>query len=1010
MNFGRVTTAPCVNVPAPPDTRCDDPGFAILNPGVCPSTQSLIIKPAVALTCQLSSIQFGAFTTINGTEVDVTASTIFTTSDPNIAVVGAISGNATGMSAGDVVITGTYLGMTAQAELTVLGDTECVGGRCVAHVGIMVVVDTSKSMSLAFSSGYSTRLSYAKAAATRFISEINASKDQVGLMVFNDPDDTVLEPISSDITAVGAAVAGITQTQNKTAFVEALNTAITELNDASVDRRVIVLISDGEDSSDPGLGLVTEAVNLANDFKQQGGIIICLGCRASGSGYSLLSALATGGFFLNGYPAVQDTTLDYLSGLKGYICAGNCIPAGDHYTYEGALDYDSFINWDVIDGKVDLIGKDFIDILPGNGLYVDMSGSSAPWNGVLRSKVTYALTSGHVYRFSVSLAGNQRWDPLHPPPAWAGQDLTQTTKLQVYDSGGGNVLLSQVVSLDWKQNFTDYSFSFTAPANMNVYLSIDQSVSPLPCAAGMLLDRVSFDDMTDLSQLLYDDFDHENPVYVPPACGVGTTWVWLPNLAQYGYATGQDCYGGYGCLSEPPAAQLPDPNPLANVEANYTPPVTYTSTRQACASCATGTDNVPENLIPVMTSATTPSGEASASTEASAANPAWKAFTGVSGDSWIAVSSGFPPVTDFPQWLRYSFDAAVIVTSWSVDVFWSSVVYPQTVKFQGSNDGTTWTDLDSRIVSPTDTQPYAITTPGSYLHYRLYIYGTNAPFGQPMIVWVLKLTMFGTTAPTQVCKTATATSTSSQQDADNKAYAAALLLAQAELNCQTVYSATEHYTASCDFGLFAVSRSATATSLISQADASAKALAAAKYDAETSLDCDQSNNNLAMQIPAQLAANQEGPGSPYPSTKLVSGLTGTITSVKLVLTGFNHQFSSDVQLVLISPTGTKVMVLQACGDGSTTGGAINLNLFDAAASSMPAGPPSGIHLTAGDFKPTQYGSPVDMYAPCPAGPYGTAMSDFVGEDPNGHWYLFAADVEPLDLGVLAGWDLTITTA
>jgi hypothetical protein len=42
----------------------------------------------------------------------------------------------------------------------------------------------------------------------------------------------------------------------------------------------------------------------------------------------------------------------------------------------GVLNYSGFANWNVIDGTVDLLGTNFYDIYPGNGLYVDLDGSS----------------------------------------------------------------------------------------------------------------------------------------------------------------------------------------------------------------------------------------------------------------------------------------------------------------------------------------------------------------------------------------------------------------------------------------------------------------------------------------------------------------------------------------------------------------------------------------------------------------------------------------------------------
>lgn len=371
MQFGGIIKQICVNLPTPPDERCDDPAFALANPTICPVAPFLIIKPGSALTCVLGSIQYRAFLVSNGTETDVTSSTRFSTSDANVVVIGAISGNATGLSPGNAIITASYQGKTAHADLTIVAGSDCCANQ---EVSMMVLVDSSKSMSLNFGAGYASRLIFARAAATRFVNEVNNHKDIVGLMKFNALDNLVLSSPTSDKSAVAALVPSISQTQNKTTFYDALTTAIGELINSTQGLRVLVLISDGEDTS--ASYLTDNPIQLIDDFKQAGGIVICLGCRASGKGFTLLETLATGGFFINALPSNPSLALDYLSGLKGYICAGNCTPEGDVLIAGGALAYCGFQNWKV-EGSVDLLGNGFFDLLPGNGLYVDLVGSGS---------------------------------------------------------------------------------------------------------------------------------------------------------------------------------------------------------------------------------------------------------------------------------------------------------------------------------------------------------------------------------------------------------------------------------------------------------------------------------------------------------------------------------------------------------------------------------------------------------------------------------------------------------
>src|SRR3712207_7848809 len=52
----------------------------------------------------------------------------------------------------------------------------------------------------------------------------------------------------------------------------------------------------------------------------------------------------------------------------------------------------------------------------------------------------------------------------------------------------------------------------------------------------------------------------------------------------------------------------------------------------------------------------------------------------------------------------------------------------------------------------------------------------------------------------------------------------------------------------------------------------------------------------------------------YPSEIAVSGLTGPITDVTVTLHRFGHDFASDVDILLVSPSGKSVILMSdACG-------------------------------------------------------------------------------------------------
>jgi len=200
-SFGRITTAACVNTVVP-DDRCSDPAFALANPTICPPEPKLIIYPSVVLACQFRSIQFRVCYLKDGVETDVTADSIFSTGDPDVALVGAASGNATGVAAGQTLINARYGDLIATADMTVL--TDAPGGcDCCDDVSVamMVLVDHTRSMSQVFGGGYTTKLAFAKAAASRFISEVNQTKDLIGLAQFTAASTEVLSaPITVSVS------------------------------------------------------------------------------------------------------------------------------------------------------------------------------------------------------------------------------------------------------------------------------------------------------------------------------------------------------------------------------------------------------------------------------------------------------------------------------------------------------------------------------------------------------------------------------------------------------------------------------------------------------------------------------------------------------------------------------------------------------------------------------------------------------------------------------------------
>jgi hypothetical protein len=152
----------------------------------------------------------------------------------------------------------------------------------------------------------------------------------------------------------------------------------------------------------------------------------------------------------------------------------------------------------------------------------------------------------------------------------------------------------------------------------------------------------------------------------------------------------------------------------------------------------------------------------------------------------------------------------------------------------------------------------------------------------------------------------------------------------------------------------------------------------------------------------------QGAGTPYPSVINVSGMGGTITNVTVTLRNLSQTWASDLDVLLVGPTGQKVVLMSDAGRGNANN--VTLTLSDAAAAALPAA-----GLVSGTFRPTNLGDASDggdnFPAPAPAGPYAAVLSAFNGTGANGAWSLYVFDDGAGDLGSFAGgWNLTITTS
>jgi len=147
------------------------------------------------------------------------------------------------------------------------------------------------------------------------------------------------------------------------------------------------------------------------------------------------------------------------------------------------------------------------------------------------------------------------------------------------------------------------------------------------------------------------------------------------------------------------------------------------------------------------------------------------------------------------------------------------------------------------------------------------------------------------------------------------------------------------------------------------------------------------------------------PGLPYPANITASGLTGLVSRVAITLQGLTHTFPDDIDMLLVSPAGTNVVVMSDAG-GTLDVFGLTLRLEDGAPFFLPDNGP----IVSGSYKPSNYEGADAFSAPAPGGPYGNAFAAFAGAPPNGVWSLYVTDDRGTDVGeVLNGWRLEITT-
>lgn len=132
----------------------------------------------------------------------------------------------------------------------------------------------------------------------------------------------------------------------------------------------------------------------------------------------------------------------------------------------------------------------------------------------------------------------------------------------------------------------------------------------------------------------------------------------------------------------------------------------------------------------------------------------------------------------------------------------------------------------------------------------------------------------------------------------------------------------------------------------------------------------------------------------------VSGTGTSLTSVTVNIPNISHTYYDDLDIMLISPTGQRIILMSDCGGNNSGTGNRNYTFVQGGTVLSNGAAPTA----SGNVSPTNF----DVDAAWPDGaPNITAMNQFTG-NPNGNWTLRVLDDAGGDTGCLnGGWSITI---
>lgn len=949
-NLDNLITAPCV-----PVTECnvEDP------------TIELVLKPAVVILCRDKSVQMHTFIRTGTIETEITTGLIYSSSNQSIAVIGALGGNVSGKAEGIATIEVEWMGKKAYSQVQVMPESDCCAK---IYNQIAIIVDKSKSMGVEFGGVYPTKLDFAKTVARRFVNKIDLAKDSISLYTFDEAGQLVVG-LQATKTELLFGITNISSTLKKTNVESGITNPIAALNSAvGLDsRKVLIIISDFENK------LGGDPLVLAQKFQESGGVVIVVAVRAYGDGFVLGSKMATGGFFLNGYPAVEQNVLKAVDNVRTYFCSGVCVPDGGIFASRSQLNYSNLTRWNVPSyhvsgvgphqmGVPDLIGVGsdgvaLYDLIAGNGLYLDMVGSMTfPVDGsaTIETKNSFTFDPGNSYKLTIRVAGNQR-------------TKTSAGKLAVYLDG---ILDGEVIERTWNQNFTDETFNITVATQIISKLRLQYTNLGVWTVYGYLLDLVKIENVTTGAVMFIETWDDENLIYIEPACGQGT----IPGYTGYGY---NGCYDD--CVIIAPDAQDVDPNRAPEVEDNPPPPY-WTSTKSVTVACPAGTTGPS-----VTKSATRGSSESQAKADADALAAATAAATAALVCDTPIAEGKIISIALRPPTITVAGFAAIGTSSsdyWNVQGIDNlNLKYVDTtqsgMQLAYSASHLSYVNIPTHPLNlmryyadgldgTANNLPEAIDPvigPLPIGEYEIYVYGhENNNSG-----YVNVEPQVGTYNPTSHAFTpATSYGNKYTSNGDGGWLSGTWTEGAQYVKFKVVNGTDGKYLRlrqiSNDSGNFIMAGIQIRKTEFSPTGASTILI---------------TDNSLA---------------SKFPAVCYVEGEVGFITSITLNLEGFQHDHPGDIDMLLVSPSGTHVIIMSDAGAGNSINPGVSLKFQDDAA--WPDIPES-TQIVAGTYHTKDWNPLVGEFGygrgSSPPGPHSANLTAFHGERPNGAWKLYVLD-------------------